>query len=152
MHQKSITLLVLLFLTGFFISPQFGYAQKSWKLDVEGNVRDEDSKEIMKGAKIEITKNGSPYKTIFADDNGNFSYSLEPDNSYTVKVSSGSYVSKIITISTENTPGDDEVKRILKPKLNLEFLNALKTSIIRFWIVPSAPSFLMQMKRSLITV
>jgi len=116
MHQKSITLLVLLFLTGFFISPQFGYAQKSWKLDVEGNVRDEDSKEIMKGAKIEITKNGSPYKTIFADDNGNFSYSLEPDNSYTVKVSSGSYVSKIITISTENTPGDDEVKENFKAK------------------------------------
>ena len=68
------------------------------------------------GSKIEITKGGSIYKTIYADDNGNFNYTLDPDNNYTVKVSIGSYVSKIITISTENTPGDDEVKENFKAK------------------------------------
>jgi VCBS repeat-containing protein len=94
-------------------------AQKSWKLDVSGNVRDEDSKAAMKGAKLEITKGGAVYKTIYADDNGNFSYSLDPDNTYTVKVSYGNYVSKIITISTENTPSDEEVKQNFKA--NTEF-------------------------------
>lgn len=91
-------------------------AQKSWKLEVDGNVKDEDSKEAMKGAKIEISKGGTIYKTIYADANGNFKYTLDPDNTYSVKVSIGSYVSKIITISTENTPTDEEVKDNFKAK------------------------------------
>jgi len=111
-----------LFLIVTFVSLCFSFsaiAQKSWKLDVSGNVRDEDSKAAVKGAKLEITKGGAPYKTIFADDNGNFSYSLDPDNTYTVKVSYGNYVSKIITISSENTPSDEEVKQNFKA--NTEF-------------------------------
>ena len=89
-------------------------AQKSWKLDVTGNVRDEDSKEAVKGAKIEILKGGVPYKTLTVDESGNFSYTLDPDNLYTIKVSYGNYVSKTITISTENTPSDEEVKENFK--------------------------------------
>ena len=92
------------------------FSQKSWKLDVNGNVKDEDTKEAMKGAKIEISKGGALYKTVYADGNGNFAFSLDPDNVYSIKVSIGNYVPKIITISTENTPNDEEVKSNFKAK------------------------------------
>lgn len=117
-YNSSVRLFLLVTVISFCLSFTAN-AQKSWKLDVSGNVRDEDSKAAMKGAKLEITKGGAVYKTIYADDNGNFSYSLDPDNTYTVKVSYGNYVSKIITISTENTPSDEEVKQNFKA--NTEF-------------------------------
>lgn len=93
-------------------------AQKAWKLDVKGKVRDDATNELLRGAKVEITKGGAPFKTIYADNSGSFSFMLDPDNSYTITVSHNSYVSKIITISTENTPGDAEVKENFSASTN----------------------------------
>lgn len=104
---KPKLFLLLLFVAAIYSNT--AYAQKTWQLEAKGNVRDEDSKEALAGAKIEILKNGQPYKTIFADESGNFRYSLDPDNVYTITVSYNSYVTKFITITTENTPNDDEV-------------------------------------------
>jgi len=84
-------------------------AQPAWKVDLEGGIKDEDSKQAIEGAKIEILKDASIIKTIYANEKGKFQYFLSPNNEYTIKVSSPGYVSKLISVSTTNVPDKVDV-------------------------------------------
>lgn len=80
------------------------YAQKAWKLDLDGGVKDEDTKLPLEGAKVELYKDGAIIKSVYANSKGKFSFLLEADQNYTVKVSYKGFISKLITISSENVP------------------------------------------------
>jgi CarboxypepD_reg-like domain len=79
-------------------------AQPTWKVDLDGGVKDEDTKQMLEGAKLEILKGASIVKSFYTNEKGKFQYFLEPNNSYVVKVSYTGYVTKLIAVSTENVP------------------------------------------------
>jgi hypothetical protein len=80
------------------------FAQKAWKLDLDGGVKDEDSKLPLEGAKVELYKDGNLIKSVFANGKGKFSFLLDPDQNYTVKVLYKGFISKIISVSSEKVP------------------------------------------------
>jgi len=93
----------------FICATSASIAQPTWKVDIDGGVKDEDTKQALEGAKIEIFKGTSVIKTIYSNEKGKFSYLLEPSNSYTFKISCPTYIAKLISVSTENVPDNVEV-------------------------------------------
>ena len=89
-------------------------AQDTWKVDIDGGVKDEDTKDALEGAKIEIIKDGATAKTLYANDRGKFDCLLEQNILYTVRVSASGYVAKLITVNTKNVPSDLGMKQNFK--------------------------------------
>ena len=94
---KSIAIVLIVFCVQVF-------AQPAWKVDIDGGVKDEDTKQPLEGSKIEIYKGSSIIKTIYTNEKGKFRYYLDPNEEYTFKVSFNKYISKLISVSTKNVP------------------------------------------------
>ncbi len=89
------------------IGPLKAYAQPKWKLNVTGKV--EENGKAIDGVSIKISKSGAEPITVYSSGNGKFSFTLEPNGYYTVRVTkSGGYITKIITFDTKNVPSDED--------------------------------------------
>jgi len=82
--NKHITLLIVV-ITTFFLSSIELKAQ--WKLDVNGTVKNEDTKKRFEGVTITIKRNGTVWKTITSPSTGEFTLELRPDAIYLVEFS-----------------------------------------------------------------
>jgi hypothetical protein len=82
-------------------------AQPKWKLNITGKV--EENGKSLDGASIKISKSGAEPLTIYASSNGKFSFSLDPNASYTVRITKpGGYITKIVNFDTKNVPNDED--------------------------------------------
>ena len=82
-------------------------AQPKWKLNVTGKAV--ENGKSLDGVSIKISKSGAEPVTIFASDNGKFSFSLDPNSLYTVRFTKpGGYITKIVTFDTKNVPNDED--------------------------------------------
>ena len=102
--NKHITLLIVV-ITTFFLSSIELKAQ--WKLDVNGTVKNEDTKKRFEGVTITIKRNGTVWKTITSPSTGEFTLELPPDAIYLVEFSKPGFTTKKVEFSTKNVPPDD---------------------------------------------
>ncbi|PJC62038.1 MAG: hypothetical protein CO022_06650, partial [Flavobacteriales bacterium CG_4_9_14_0_2_um_filter_32_27] len=78
-----------------------------WKLDVNGTVKNEDTKKRFEGVTITIKRNGTVWKTITSPSTGEFTLELPPDAIYLVEFSKPGFTTKKVEFSTKNVPPDD---------------------------------------------
>ncbi len=102
-----------------------GQGSKSWKVNVDGTVKDEDSKNPIESAKVELYKDTTFIKLIYTSEKGKYAFFLDPDMTYTVKVSMNGYASKLITINTRNVPDDTDVNGSFKVKMQVSLYNLI---------------------------
>jgi hypothetical protein len=124
-------------------------AQPKWKLNVTGKI--EENGKGMEGATLRVAKSGAEPFTIFTSSNGRFSFTLDPNSSYTIKVTKpGGYITKIVTFDTKNVPSDED-ERNVPFKFDMEItlfkeykgldLSLLKDPIAKISFVNSARVF-----------
>ncbi|MBW6482603.1 MAG: hypothetical protein K0B10_06040 [Vicingaceae bacterium] len=102
--KKHITLLIVV-VTTFLLSSLELKAQ--WKLDVNGTVKNEDTKKRFEGVTITIKRNGTVWKTITSSPSGEFVLELPPDAIYLVEFSKPGFTTKKMEFSTKNIPSED---------------------------------------------
>ena len=86
---------------------------------MDGTVRDEDNKDPIESAKIELYKDTSFIKLIYANEKGKYKLLLDPDLNYTVKVSMNGYAAKLITIDTRSVPENTDITSSFKVKMQV---------------------------------
>jgi 5-hydroxyisourate hydrolase-like protein (transthyretin family) len=85
---------------------------------LQGIVADLNSKEILPGAKIDLTDlNGNVLSSTFADAKGYYSFEIEPGLDYKLIGNKDNYFVNQQTFTTKNLDGDFEV---IEKKLDLE--------------------------------
>jgi hypothetical protein len=82
-------------------------AQPKWKLNVTGKV--EENGKSLEGASVKMIKSGGEPVVIYTTGNGKFSFSLDPNASYTAIITkAGGYITKIVNFDTKNVPSDED--------------------------------------------
>lgn len=82
-------------------------------LTLNGLITDVRTKEILPGAIVElVSSTGDVIATTTANDQGGYSFGLEPDMEYTVRAQKEDYFGNIGTVSTKNLPsGTEEIEK-----------------------------------------
>ncbi|MFN5628672.1 MAG: carboxypeptidase regulatory-like domain-containing protein, partial [Bacteroidota bacterium] len=93
----------------FILLWSYGFTQteKTFHLEFDANVREKKTAFRLLGANISVYKNGSLTQEVITDESGRYKFKLEPDADYELKFSKAGYVSKILSINTENVPPKD---------------------------------------------
>ena len=106
---KSKAGILLLFI--LIWSNGFAQIEKTFHLEFDANVREKKTAFRLVGANISVFKNGSLTQEVIIDESGRYKFKLEPDADYELKFSKVGYVSKILSINTENVPPKDLITK-----------------------------------------
>jgi tetratricopeptide (TPR) repeat protein len=95
------------------------FAQGPITSELVGSVNSEDLKSGLEGAKIEIYRNGSKYKTIVVESKGKFNIVLEPGAVYKLEFTYPGHVTKRMEYDSRSLTPDQEYGGYFKFDMNL---------------------------------
>jgi tetratricopeptide (TPR) repeat protein len=109
----ALLLLLLLLISGA------AFTQTPLTTELVGSVNSDDLKSGLEGAKIDIYKNGSKFKTISVESKGKFSIVLDPGAVYKLEFTYPGHVTKRIEFDNRSLTPDQEFGGYFKFDMNL---------------------------------